>query len=468
MKKLIKCTALLMIAVLSVIPLFLIKANASGSNQQQPTEEEEQENNGGERALESNFLFSTTYIGYSATSNNNKQAQIYIEINNDILTNTNDYYICGYSTTASNMTTFNTGISVRKIGQYIQVDTVNSSNERTTEYYALSNLQLNDVLLFCISSTGTYYLYHYRYINQNWQNIQLIKQYTTTKNATWTFNKNIALLTATKTIPLNTTYTTFDSNYVLAIQSQTTNTYNTIYIDQAKYNNIYIKEWGEQWENIPQGNRNVLLARIYDGESYLDVDITLIQNSENAWLHCEYYDATQETITDLGTYKQYNKNDLVTIRGDNSTSQQTTVTINVVKQKVEVQNNSITITYENKANFYMVTSPIDKAIFYNIASGYNTTTSQTQIQIAQKICGQTPIGALKDAYDVGKQEGYESGLQGQTAITPFFAIIGNIFGGIGDILEIELAPHLPLGIFIAIPLFFGAVGFIFWLWRRSR
>lgn len=66
--------------------------------------------------------------------------------------------------------------------------------------------------------------------------------------------------------------------------------------------------------------------------------------------------------------------------------------------------------------------------------------------------------------------GYNSGGGGGGNITEFdrfWSLITGIFTGIGAIFSIELIPHVPIGIFFLIPLFFGVIGLILWIWRRN-
>lgn len=81
-----------------------------------------------------------------------------------------------------------------------------------------------------------------------------------------------------------------------------------------------------------------------------------------------------------------------------------------------------------------------------------------------------------DAYDNGYDDGYDYGYDigytaGENTITPLnrvWNIIGGIFQVIANVMAIELFPHIPIGLFFLIPLVFGAVGFIFWLWKRGN
>lgn len=67
----------------------------------------------------------------------------------------------------------------------------------------------------------------------------------------------------------------------------------------------------------------------------------------------------------------------------------------------------------------------------------------------------------------GYNEGYSDGANGSTAITPVFALISGIFSSLGSILAVELVPHVPLGLFILVPLFFAVVGLVLWIWRKN-
>lgn len=72
-----------------------------------------------------------------------------------------------------------------------------------------------------------------------------------------------------------------------------------------------------------------------------------------------------------------------------------------------------------------------------------------------------------DGYHEGYDIGYTDGQNGENAVSPTFNILTGIFTAIGSIMSIELAPHVPLGLFILIPLFFSALGLILWIWRRN-
>lgn len=69
----------------------------------------------------------------------------------------------------------------------------------------------------------------------------------------------------------------------------------------------------------------------------------------------------------------------------------------------------------------------------------------------------------EDGYDVG----YDDGQLGENAISPVLNILSAIFTGVGAIFSIELVPHVPLGVFILVPLFFAVVGLVLWIWRRN-
>lgn len=69
--------------------------------------------------------------------------------------------------------------------------------------------------------------------------------------------------------------------------------------------------------------------------------------------------------------------------------------------------------------------------------------------------------------DIGYERGYEAGQQGENAISPVFNLLEHIFTILGAIFTIELAPHVPLGVFLLVPLFFAIGGLILWIWRRN-
>lgn len=82
---------------------------------------------------------------------------------------------------------------------------------------------------------------------------------------------------------------------------------------------------------------------------------------------------------------------------------------------------------------------------------------------------------LINGYDTGYSDGYDRGYElgyvsGENTITPLnkvWNIIGGIFQVVANVMAIELFPHIPLGTFFLIPLIFGAIGFIFWIWKRG-
>lgn len=70
-------------------------------------------------------------------------------------------------------------------------------------------------------------------------------------------------------------------------------------------------------------------------------------------------------------------------------------------------------------------------------------------------------------YNEGYDGGYDDGQTGENAISPIWNLFQGIFRTIGAIFTIELAPHVYIGYFFLVPLFFGVVGLILWIWRRN-
>lgn len=70
-------------------------------------------------------------------------------------------------------------------------------------------------------------------------------------------------------------------------------------------------------------------------------------------------------------------------------------------------------------------------------------------------------------YNSGYNTGYDDGQAGENAISPVWNLFQGIFGTIGTIFTIELAPHVYIGYFFLVPLFLAVVGLILWIWRRN-
>lgn len=74
---------------------------------------------------------------------------------------------------------------------------------------------------------------------------------------------------------------------------------------------------------------------------------------------------------------------------------------------------------------------------------------------------------LNRGEQIGYNRGYNAGMQGENAISSFINILTSIFTGIGAIFSIELFPHITIGLFLLVPLFFGVLGLILWIWRHN-
>lgn len=70
-------------------------------------------------------------------------------------------------------------------------------------------------------------------------------------------------------------------------------------------------------------------------------------------------------------------------------------------------------------------------------------------------------------YQLGYDTGYDDGASGNNAVSSFINILTSIFTGIGAIFSIELFPHITIGLFLLVPLFFGVLGLILWIWRHN-
>lgn len=72
-----------------------------------------------------------------------------------------------------------------------------------------------------------------------------------------------------------------------------------------------------------------------------------------------------------------------------------------------------------------------------------------------------------DGYETGYNVGFTEGQAGATPVSKTIGIISSIFAGIGEVLAVELFPGFTIGILILVPLFFGVLGLILWIWRRN-
>lgn len=70
-------------------------------------------------------------------------------------------------------------------------------------------------------------------------------------------------------------------------------------------------------------------------------------------------------------------------------------------------------------------------------------------------------------YNAGYSAGYDDGQAGETAISPIWNVLTGIFSAVGSIFAIELAPHIYLGYFILVPLFFTMILGILAIWRKN-
>lgn len=74
---------------------------------------------------------------------------------------------------------------------------------------------------------------------------------------------------------------------------------------------------------------------------------------------------------------------------------------------------------------------------------------------------------LQEGQRIGYNEGYDAGARGDNAVSSFINILTSIFTGIGAIFSIQLFPHITIGLFLLVPLFFGVLGLILWIWRHN-
>lgn len=69
-------------------------------------------------------------------------------------------------------------------------------------------------------------------------------------------------------------------------------------------------------------------------------------------------------------------------------------------------------------------------------------------------------------YQLGIEEGYAQGMRGDNAVSSAINVLKSVFGALGAFFSIELFPHITIGLFLLVPLFFSVLGFILWIWRK--
>lgn len=69
-------------------------------------------------------------------------------------------------------------------------------------------------------------------------------------------------------------------------------------------------------------------------------------------------------------------------------------------------------------------------------------------------------------YQLGLEEGYAQGMRGDNAVSSAINVLKSVFSALGAFFSIELFPHITIGLFLLVPLFFSVLGFILWIWRK--
>lgn len=74
--------------------------------------------------------------------------------------------------------------------------------------------------------------------------------------------------------------------------------------------------------------------------------------------------------------------------------------------------------------------------------------------------------SFADGYSEGYRVGQDEAINQDIGLSPFWVVIRDIFNGVGDVLAIEIVPHITVGLIIFVPLTISLVGFILWIWRK--
>lgn len=240
-------------------------------------------------------------------------------------------------------------------------------------------------------------------------------------------------------------------------------------------------------------------------ESYVDIVMfSIVSTEESAFvlLECEYEDdgnyntVSLITLSYNSTYDYYYNNNLDLILYPSTfyvcaISHYTRPYIDIFEVDISFDsNNNITISMGNRilhliTDIYYNDMIYDRKIIptfncltlsrYYSGRNYNVTENDIR-NIASsairdwnfsELLGGNYLtqSAFNSGRDIGYREGYLAGESTVTAFDRVWAFLSSIFGMIGSIFAVELMPHIPLGIFLLVPVFFMVLGFVFWIWK---
>lgn len=461
-----------------------LKVNAAGSNQSGETEQEQQQESGGERAIQSyTMYYATTDIGshFNATC---VVSQAFI----DYFSNINAYVdILYFSFNNSNAP--NTHFEVSDTGTiqmryYSNTDVANMTNTLCT----MDDVNYSDFFYFDYYRTGSTNNYTYHFLFELYSARGQLK-YSTESISFWNRNYYTG----------NTITWQVGTNLLLNEQGSTTrnpaqhfpvsSAMQNMVLDEGNIKNAYYQDnvysggtsdnmrayvfkepmqaWDGQMYSICEiyfSNGNGYRLDLYPG--YNEIEIVNINTGQSEYTITEYYEEMYIGLWQDITQSPYTFYIRTFAPSYSSTTQQPLYDyyFNTNSLNGDFTLDELLINYIKYGNTFF-------GHFQYYAQGGS-------IDYIQGTMNKWLLEHNKEfmsvGYDLGLSdntafdEGYAAGQAGANAISPALNIITGIFEAIGTIFAIELVPHVPIGVFFLVPLFFGVLGLIIWIWRGKN
>lgn len=344
--------------------------------------------------------------------------------------------------------------STLKINEYNHYGTITYTNEQNTlQYYQYS---INTRIAYVVSANRRELDIHFYEVINDEIIEQVYVSLTISSNPSMVYY--VALLNYDlaygSTVVINT------NNFIYSYTPSIGGSYPNIDIYNENY--YYIKElkrvWGYGEEYI------TLITFIDEGNRTHELRFYCQDANEN---YLKYY--VNDTIrTNIFYRESYN---IIMIY--NETGLYPNLDIYIVEARLNNYNELEYVAHDylqNQTQSYKITS-----IAFNTeetsSASFTSGTDYTELQVTDQVL-YNQLNKIRENINTkiqaSYQEGYEDGQANLTAFDRVWTFLSGVFGAVGTIFTIELFPNVPLGLFILIPLVFGAFGFILWIWKGKN
>lgn len=450
-QKLIRKILFYLLVLLCGFLFFGLKTYAASDNQNNNDSQADYYYSDGERSIQPG----QNYYGSSSIASlignvNDININYYFYVSNDMLNITSGSYRLFRAMTTSSTYGFELILTSSGLG----ANNASGNLVSGSTLLPLSSMSEGDIIFVnnaCSNSLRTYgvsfSVYHYKLINGSWTLANTICSGWSPNYAfnyfyynSSVFSKNIASLSGA-----------FDSNEAFL-------TNNTIL--GASYNTIFPNSSGQTWFIYKE------LLSFWDSSS---IQIFTIYGASHNYLF--YINTSNETvnlIVDLGQSEEimsYTNNDIIGIKYTGSAIELlsysiTQPLINEGSQEEEISGN--TYFTQNTSTYTIVTGSVEKVEFFNGFMG-GFTPSETNT-----IPNYYLNTILNDINTMQYNYGYQEGIEGETVFTPVWGILSGVFSVVASVMSIELVPHITIGVFFLVPLFFAVLGLILWIWKGKN